>query len=256
MTDNIKISLKNLSKSFGTKQVLKQINIDIAEQESLVVIGGSGSGKSVLIKTIIGLLMPDKGSVVKIDGEDVTFQPIIKRNKLLSEFGMLFQGGALFDSLKVWENVAFTLLQGKGVSRHEARKTAEEKLSLVGLNQTTLDLYPNELSGGMQKRAALARAIVNNPSIIFFDEPTSGLDPITSQVITELINRLSKELKATTITITHDMKCVKTVADKVAMIYKGEIIWHGKGKDIESSGNEYVDQFVNGRTEGPISGNT
>ncbi|MBA8667428.1 ATP-binding cassette domain-containing protein [Holosporaceae bacterium 'Namur'] len=255
MAENYKIVLENLSKSFGTKQVLKRINLNIPEQESLVVIGGSGSGKSVLIKTIMGLLEPDKESLVKIDGQDVTHIPIINRGELLNQFGMLFQGGALFDSLKIWENVSFTLLQGKNISRKEARRIAEEKLALVGLSQATLDLYPNELSGGMQKRAALARAIANNPSIIFFDEPTSGLDPITSQVIIELIANLSKELKATTITITHDMKCVKTIADKVAMIYKGEIIWQGEGKNIESSGNEYVDQFISGRTTGPITNN-
>lgn len=255
MAENIKISLRNLSKSFGSKKVLKQINLDIAERESLVIIGGSGSGKSVLIKSIMGLLEPDKGSLVKINDEDVTHIPIMKRGELLKDLGMLFQGGALFDSLKIWENVSFTLLQGKGISRKEARKIAAEKLSLVGLNETTLNLYPNELSGGMQKRAALARAIANNPSIIFIDEPTSGLDPITSQVIIELIASLSKELNATTITITHDMKCVKTIGDKVAMIYKGEIIWHGEGKNIESSGNEYVAQFISGSTTGPISGN-
>jgi phospholipid/cholesterol/gamma-HCH transport system ATP-binding protein len=253
MIENVKISVRNLSKSFGNKLVLDKVNLDIIEKESLVIIGGSGTGKSVLIKCIMGLLEPDKGSSVSIDNENITHVPIIKRKTFLDNFGMLFQGGALFDSLKIWENVAFKLLQSKKLPRTEARKIAEEKLSLVGLNATTLDLYPAELSGGMQKRVALARSIVNNPSIIFFDEPTSGLDPITAQVITDLIASLSKELGATTLTITHDMRCVKSIADKVAMIYKGKIVWHGEGKNIEYSNNDLVDQFIHGKTIGPIS---
>jgi phospholipid/cholesterol/gamma-HCH transport system ATP-binding protein len=248
-----KISVKNLSKTFGKKRVLDQVNLEIAPEESVVIIGGSGSGKSVFIKTIMGLIEPDEGSSVVIDGEDVTHIPIIKRTNFLDQFGMLFQGGALFDSLKIWENVAFDLIRNVKMPHKQAKEIAAHKLSLVGLEHT-LDLYPSELSGGMQKRAAMARAIAkaNPPKILFFDEPTSGLDPITSQVIIELIASLSKELKATTITITHDMRCLEQIGDKAAMIYKGNIKWQGSGKNIQNSNNEFVDQFIHGRTSGPI----
>lgn len=247
-----KISIKNLSKTFGKNQVLKGIDLEIAERESLVIIGGSGSGKSVLIKTIIGLLAPDRGSEIIIDGENFAQEPLYKRTNLVQKFGMLFQGGALFDSLRIWQNVAFSLIQG-GMSNEEAREGAKQKLALVGLSEQVLDKYPNELSGGMQKRAALARAIAVDPEIIFFDEPTSGLDPITAQVITDLISSLSKELGATTLTITHDMRCVQQIGNRIAMIYDGKIIWHGSNVELEDSNNSYVDQFIHGKVDGPIA---
>jgi phospholipid/cholesterol/gamma-HCH transport system ATP-binding protein len=241
-----KIVVKNLSKSFGAKRVLNQVNLDIGKNESLVIIGGSGSGKSVLIKCILGLMTPDLGSHVEVDGQSVIEEP----HYLLRRSGMAFQGGALFDSLRIWENITFSLMQNRGVSSAQARMIAKEKLEVVGLSERTLDLYPSEISGGMQKRVALARTIADDPEVIFFDEPTSGLDPITAQVITDLIDTLSKG--ATTLTITHDMRCVEQIGDRVAMIYDGKIIWHDQGGKLYNSGNPYVDQFIRGATDGPI----
>lgn len=247
-----KIELSGVYKSFGSKKVLDGIELTIDKGESLVVIGGSGSGKSVLIKCILGLLTPDKGSI-KIDGVEITTLSRSERQKIMRKFGMLFQGGALFDSLPVWENISFALLQNKSISKKSAKELAVEKLKSVGLGADVANLSPSELSGGMQKRVALARAIAANPEIIFFDEPTTGLDPIMADVINQLIVKCSKELGATTLTITHDMASVRRIANRVAMIYQGKLIWQGDVSKIEHSGNEYVDQFIHGRAEGPIT---
>ncbi|RZI47204.1 ATP-binding cassette domain-containing protein [Rickettsiales endosymbiont of Peranema trichophorum] len=239
----VKVAVQNLSKSFNGIQVLSNINLEVKEGESFVIIGPSGCGKSVLIKSIIGILLPDPGSVVMIGGEDVTFTPIIKRTNMLGTFAVLFQGGALFDSLQVWENVAFMSLQA-GMKPSEAKEMAMHKLSLVELDASKMHLYPAELSGGMQKRVALARAIALNPSLIFFDEPTTGLDPIMSQTITALIGKLSRELGAATVTITHDLKCVKGIADTIAMIHDGGIIWSGNITELENSQDPIVSRFI------------
>jgi phospholipid/cholesterol/gamma-HCH transport system ATP-binding protein len=251
MSATPKISVRGLRKSFGKKLVLDGIDIDVDARESLVVIGGSGSGKSVMLKCILGLIEPDAGSI-KIDGQEVTDLSTGEREQLMRKFGMLFQGGALFDSLPVWENVAFGLIQGRGIGRVEARKVALEKLAAVGLGPDVAVLRPAELSGGMQKRVALARAIAAEPEIIFFDEPTTGLDPIMADVINDLIVKCVKELGATAVSITHDMASTRKIADRVAMIYSGKIIWNGAKAEIDSSGNPYVDQFIHGRASGPI----
>ncbi|PIR31639.1 MAG: ABC transporter ATP-binding protein [Alphaproteobacteria bacterium CG11_big_fil_rev_8_21_14_0_20_44_7] len=246
-----KIELCNLKKSFGSKLVLDGVDIDVKKGESLVVIGGSGSGKSVLIKSIIGIIQPDSG-IVKIDGKDINHLTGKEYHEYQSHIGMLFQGGALFDSLKVWENISFRLLNRERVSKKEAKEIAVAKLAQVGLSSEVADLQPSELSGGMQKRVALARAIATNPEIIFFDEPTTGLDPIMADVINDLIVKCSKELNATTVTITHDMASARKISDRIAMLYKGKIIWHGNTKDIDKSKNDYVNQFIHGHAEGPI----
>jgi phospholipid/cholesterol/gamma-HCH transport system ATP-binding protein len=247
-----KLSVQNLTKNFGEKKVLTGIDLDVKKGESLVILGGSGSGKSVLIKLIATLLHPTSGSI-KVDGEEVTNISAKNRDKLMEKFGFLFQGGALFDSLSVWENVAFRLLYQKKMNKKDAREIAMQKLKAVGLSEKTADLFPSELSGGMQKRASLARAIASNPEIIFFDEPTTGLDPIMADVINNLIVANSKELGATTITITHDMSSARKIADKIAMLYEGKIIWFGDAKDMYDSGNAYLEQFIHGRAEGPIN---
>ncbi len=246
-----KLVVKDLVKNFGEKKVLSGIDLQVEKGESLVILGGSGSGKSVLIKIISSLLLPTSGSI-KIDQQEVAKIGEKDRNKLMEKFGFLFQGGALFDSLPIWENVSFRLLNQKKMKRSEAREVAIEKLRSVGLSEKTADLFPSELSGGMQKRASLARAIAANPEIIFFDEPTTGLDPIMADVINDLIISNSKQLGATTITITHDMHSARKIADKVAMLFEGKIIWFGDVKDMYSSGNAYLDQFIHGRAEGPI----
>lgn len=251
MTAMPKLELKGVTKSFGDNHVLRGIDISIEKGKSLVIIGGSGTGKSVMIKSVLGIVHPDKGSI-KVDGQQTTGLRGSERDALMRKFGMLFQGGALFDSLTVWENVAFVVMQNKGVSRAEARKVAIEKLNAVGLPARVARLFPAELSGGMQKRVALARAIASNPEIIFFDEPTTGLDPIMADVINDLIIETSKGLGATTLSITHDMASARKIADNIAMIYKGQIIWQGPAGDIDHSGNEYVDQFIKGSAEGPI----
>ena len=251
MSESIKIAVKDVKKRFGRKEVLRGIDLEVAKGESLVIIGGSGSGKSVMLKCILGLIHPDSGSIL-IDSEETIKLHGHARQGLMQKFGMLFQGGALFDSLPVWENICFALLQTKQMKRPEARDYAVEKLASVGLGPDVVDLSPAELSGGMQKRVSLARAIAANPEIIFFDEPTTGLDPIMADVINDLIVKCSKELGATTLSITHDMASVRKIADKVAMIYQGEIIWNGDVKDIDNPGNDYVDQFIHGRAEGPI----
>ena len=245
------IELKGVHKSFGPKHVLHGLNLSVKRGHSMVVIGGSGSGKSVMLKSILGLLPPDQGSI-HIGGKDVTGMTGRKRDEVLTHFGMLFQGGALLDSLSVWQNVAFGLIQGKAMKRDMAKEIAIDKLSQVGLGADVAELYPAELSGGMQKRVGLARAIAGDPEIIFFDEPTTGLDPIMADVINDLIVDCVKRLGATTISITHDMASARKIADDIAMIYKGEIIWQGTAKEVDHSGNDYVDQFIHGRADGPI----
>ena len=252
MTDAAKIRLQGISKRFGQKIVLAGVDLEVAKGESLVIIGGSGSGKSVTLKCILGLLKPDAGKVL-IDGKDVTGARGREREAFMAKIGMLFQGGALFDSLSVWRNVAFGLMQGKGLAAEAARVVALENLAAVGLGPEVADLFPNELSGGMQKRVGLARAIAAKPEIIFFDEPTTGLDPIMADVINNLIRACVARLGATAISITHDMASVRKIADRVAMLYEGKVIWHGPIGDIDKSGNAYVDQFIHGRAEGPIS---
>jgi phospholipid/cholesterol/gamma-HCH transport system ATP-binding protein len=252
MADTPKIELRGVYKSFGKKKVLDGIDLTIEKGESLVVIGGSGSGKSVLLKCILGIITPDAGSIA-IDGVDVTKLSRSERQETMRKFGMLFQGGALFDSLPVWENITFALLQNRQINRAQAKELAVEKLKSVGLGADVANLSPSELSGGMQKRVALARAIAANPEIIFFDEPTTGLDPIMADVINLLIVKCSKELGATTLTITHDMASVRRIAQRVTMIYQGKLIWQGAANTIDASGNAYIDQFVHGRAEGPIT---
>lgn len=246
-----KIELKGVKKRFGSKVVLDGVDLVIEPRSSLVIIGGSGTGKSVTIKSILGIVRPDEGTIL-IDGEDVTHLSGSARDRVLRKFGMLFQGAALFDSLPVWENVAFGLIQGRGMKRKQARDIAIEKLAKVGLTADVGDLFPVELSGGMQKRVGLARAIAADPEIIFFDEPTTGLDPIMADVINDLIVAAVKDVGATTLSITHDMASARKISDRIAMLYGGKIIWQGPTADIDHSGNEYVDQFIHGRAEGPI----
>ena len=246
-----KISVRGIRKSFGPKIVLDGVDIDCGVGESLVIIGGSGTGKSVLVKCILGLLRPEAGSI-RIDGIETVGMPRRERTALMHRFGMLFQGSALFDSLRVWENVAFGLVQGRGMERAKARRIALDKLAAVGLGAEVGELSPAELSGGMQKRVALARAIAAEPEIIFFDEPTTGLDPIMADVINDLIVTLVRQLGATAVSITHDMVSARKIADRIAMLHRGKIIWQGPAGAVDDSGNPYVDQFVHGRAEGPI----
>ena len=251
MNETPKIKLRDVKKAFGPKVVLDGIDLDVAPGESVVVIGGSGTGKSVMLKCILGLLRADSGSV-QVDGEEVVGMNAANRERVNQKFGMLFQGGALFDSLPVWENVAFGILAEKRCERDEAKEIAIAKLSQVGLVADVAELFPAELSGGMQKRVGLARAICSDPEIIFFDEPTTGLDPIMADVINDLIVKVTREVGATALSITHDMASARKIANRIAMLYEGKIIWAGSVKDIDHSGNEHVDQFINGRAEGPI----
>jgi phospholipid/cholesterol/gamma-HCH transport system ATP-binding protein len=242
-----KIRLRGVGKHFGPKVVLNGVDLDIAPAESMVIIGGSGTGKSVMLKSILGLLKPDSG-IIEVDGRSVVGLSARALADHQARFGMLFQGGALFDSLPVWRNISFAL---KGSAR-DRRAAAIDNLARVGLGADVADLRPSELSGGMQKRVALARAIAARPEILFFDEPTTGLDPIMADVINNLIRELVTELKITALTITHDMASVRKIADSVAMLYEGKIVWHGARDGIDSADNAYVDQFVHGRAEGPI----
>ena len=246
-----KIIVRELRKSFGRKPVINALELDCGSGESLVIIGGSGTGKSVLIKCILGLLRPEAGSI-RIDGEETVGLGRVARERLLQKFGMLFQGGALFDSLSVWENVAFGLINGRGVERQAAKEIALAKLGAVGLGAEASLLRPAELSGGMQKRVALARAIAAEPEILFFDEPTTGLDPIMADIINDLIVKCVREVGTTAVSITHDMVSARKIADRIAMLYDGRIIWSGPTSEIENSGNPHVDQFIHGRAEGPI----
>lgn len=250
-THTPKISLSGVTKSFGDKHVLRGIDLEVPRGGSTVVIGGSGTGKSVLLKCILGLIHPDRGSI-RIDGVESTDLPRAERDALMAKFGMLFQGGALFDSIPVWENVTFGLLQSKRIKRADGRGIAVQKLGDVGLDASVADLFPAELSGGMQKRVALARAIAAEPEIIFFDEPTTGLDPIMSDVINNLIVKCVKQLGATAVSITHDMASARKIADHVTMLHEGKLIWHGAVEELDTSGNAHVEQFINGHADGPI----
>ena len=249
--ENNKIEVSDLHKAFGRKRVLNGVDLKIKKGESLVVIGGSGTGKSVLIKCIQGLIRPDSGSI-KIDGFETVGAARKENEKHYAKMGMLFQGGALFDSLSVWENVAFGLLENQKMPRRQAREKAVEVLRQVGLGPDVADLSPSELSGGMQKRVGLARAVATRPEIIFFDEPTTGLDPIMADVINDLIIDSVKKLGASALTITHDMASARKIADRIAMLYQGKIIWQGTVAEMDKTDNPYVCQFVNGCSKGPI----
>ena len=243
------INLQGVTKSFGSNHVLRGVDLTIPRGQSMVVIGGSGTGKSVLLKCILGLVRPDGGQIT-LDGADVTQGD---RDAFLARFGMLFQGGALFDSLTIWQNVAFRLMRGALKRPHdEARAIAIEKLRRVGLSPDVADLFPAELSGGMQKRVGLARAIAAEPEIIFFDEPTTGLDPIMAGVINDLIREIVTEMGATAIAITHDMTSVRAISDRVAMLHGGKVRWTGKIEELDATPDPYVQQFIHGRAEGPI----
>ena len=243
------IELSGVHKSFGPKQVLRGVDLTIRQGESMVIIGGSGTGKSVLLKCILGLIRHDSGTIT-LEGEDVR---TVERDAFLARFGMLFQGGALFDSLNVWQNVAFRLLRGS-LKRPaaEAREIAIEKLRRVGLTPDVADLFPSELSGGMQKRVGLARAIAAEPDVIFFDEPTTGLDPIMAGVINELIREIVVEMGATAMTITHDMSSVRAIADHVAMLHDGVVKWTGPVARMDDATDPFLHQFITGSAEGPI----
>lgn len=251
MTTDVLLELKEVHKSFGPKQVLKGVNLDVAPGKSLVVLGGSGSGKSVMLKNALGLMTPNAGQIL-FDGDDVTHDQGKTREAMRARIGMLFQSAALFDSLTVWENIAFRLLNSDGLKRKDAKERAIETLKQVRLGSDVADLTPAEISGGMQKRVGLARAIVSKPELIFFDEPTTGLDPITADAINDLIVEQTKALGAAAISITHDMASARKIADEIAMLFEGKIIWRGPASEIDNSGNAYVDQFVHGRAEGPI----
>jgi phospholipid/cholesterol/gamma-HCH transport system ATP-binding protein len=251
MSDTPKIRLRGVKKAFGPKVVLDGIDLDVGVGESVVIIGGSGTGKSVTLKCILGLLTPDAGEI-EVDGQSVIGLSGSDREAVNHKFGMLFQGAALFDSLPVWENVAFGILAQKKASRAQAKEIAVEKLAMVGMPAEVGDLMPAELSGGMQKRVGLARAIADEPEIIFFDEPTTGLDPIMADVINDLIVDVTRRVGATALSITHDMASARKIANRIAMLYEGRIIWDGPVEKIDHSGNEYVDQFIHGRADGPI----
>ena len=249
--EDLTCPLRGVTKSFGPKKVLQGIDLDVAKGESMVVIGGSGTGKSVLLKCILGLMRPDAGSI-RIDQEETVAITDGGRADVMRKFGMLFQGGALFDSLRVWENVAFGPIQSDGMPPAKAREVAIAKLGDVGLGPEIGELFPSELSGGMQKRVALARAIAREPEIIFFDEPTTGLDPIMADVINDLIVKCVSDLGATAVSITHDMASARKIGHRIAMLYEGKLIWQGRTADIDHSGDAHVDQFIHGRAEGPI----
>ena len=252
MMSEPKIVLEEVTKAFGSNCVLDGVNLSVEHGESVTIIGQSGSDKSVMLKCILGLIPIDSGSI-RVDGVEVRGLRGAALDRMRAKFGMLFQGSALFDSLPVWRNVTFGLTQGRMTEPARMRKIAAENLERVGLDLSILNLQPIELSGGMQKRVALARAIAPRPEIIFFDEPTTGLDPIRADVINDLIVELVNDLGVTAITITHDMASARKIAHRVAMLYEGRIIWRGPRDRLYDSGNPYVDQFVQGRAEGPIS---
>lgn len=246
MNNSPKICISHLKKSFQGKSVLEDISFDVQEGESLVILGGSGSGKSVTLKCILGLIKPDAGNIL-IDNQDMCGASKKVQSTLLNQIGMLFQGAALFDSLPVWENIAFSLIYNAGMSRAQAKELAIDKLAQVGLDASNALKYPAELSGGMQKRVGLARAIATQPKILFFDEPTAGLDPIMCHVIDDLITRCVKKLGATTITITHDLRSARRIADKIALLHNGRLIWTGAANELDTTDNPYVRAFVEGR---------
>lgn len=246
-----KFQIVDLVKEFNGHRVLNGINLSVGNGESLVIIGGSGAGKSVLLKNMTTLMKPTSGDIL-FDGQSIVGLNTKQRDILLSKFGFLFQDSALFDSLNIWENVAFRLLNVDHMPKRVAKDLVAENLELVGLSTDIMDLYPAELSGGMQKRAALARAVISKPEVIFFDEPTTGLDPIMSDVINDLIVKTSKTIGATTITITHDMKSARKIADKIAMLYDSKIVWYGGVEEIDDTSNGYIRQFLAGSSRGPI----
>ena len=250
--NDVQIKMQGVDKAFGSKVVLRNLDLDIQRGTSNAVIGASGTGKSVLLKCLLGLIEADGGSIT-VDGVEVLKASRAVREDILRKFGMLFQGGALFDSLPIWENVVFRFRQGKTITRSQARDAAAEALADVNLEARVLDLYPAEISGGMQKRVALARAVVDKPEILLFDEPTAGLDPITSGVINRLIRRAVDRLGATAITISHDMTSIRAIADKVAMVHDGHIIWNGPIDEMDHTDNPILDQFVHGYAEGPLT---
>ncbi|MBL41165.1 MAG: ABC transporter ATP-binding protein [Rhodospirillaceae bacterium] len=250
MTNPI-IKLSNITKTFGDKTILNNLDLQVNKGESLVIIGGSGTGKSVTLKCILGLLKIDSGSINIFD-RDIEKSSINEKQEILKKIGMLFQGSALFDSLNVWQNISFGLIKGKRIKQSLAKEIAIEKLTQVGLKKDIANLYPSELSGGMQKRVALARAIATDPEIIFFDEPTTGLDPIMANVINDLINNIVRKIGATALSITHDIESAKKIADKISMLHEGKIIWTGLSSELEKTNNKHVKQFIHGKTEGPI----
>ena len=252
MTASTQIKIKGLCKAFGDKVVLDNLDLDIPKGKSIAVIGASGTGKSVLLKCVLGLIEADQGSIA-VDGVETLGASRQTRENVLKKFGMLFQGGALFDSLKIWENVVFRYRQGKNLNLTELRDAAEQALADVNLEPRVMDLYPAEISGGMQKRVALARAVVDKPEILLFDEPTTGLDPITSGVINRLIRSAVDRLGATAITISHDMTSIRAIADDVAMLHGGQVIWKGPVGDMDQTDNPILDQFVHGYAEGPLT---
>lgn len=244
------IELIDLHKSFGSNYVLRGANLRVEKGESMVVIGGSGSGKSVLIKHIIGTLKPDRGSIL-IDSVDIARLGENELYEIRKRFGMLFQGAALFDSMKVWENVAFALMRHGKLKEEDAKEIAVEKLRMVGLVGVE-NLMPSELSGGMKKRVGLARAIAHAPEILLYDEPTTGLDPIMADAINDLIIEMKQRLSVTSVAITHDMNSAYKIADRIAMLYDGRIIEVGTPNEIKNTSNEIVKQFITGSAVGPI----
>lgn len=250
MNDGIKIRVVNLSKSFGENQVLRSVDLEVRQGESMVVIGGSGSGKTVLIKCIIGLIKPDEGKIY-VDGLEITSLEEKGMNEVRKKFGMLFQWGALFDSMTVWENVGFGLRRHLHLKEEEMRRIACEKLELVGLRNIE-ELMPSELSGGMKKRVSLARALALEPEILLYDEPTTGIDPIMADAINDLIIQMKEKLGVTSITITHDMKSAYKIGDRIAMLFQGKIIEVGSPEEIKNCFNPIVQQFIQGKSEGPI----
>ena len=249
-----KLEWRSVAKRFARAPVLDGLDLAVAPGRSLVLIGGSGQGKSVTLKIALGLMQPDAGQVL-LDGVNVTALSENERRPLFSRIGMLFQGAALFDSLTIWENVAFRLVHSDGIPRREARERAIAAMHLVRLSPDVAQLYPGEMSGGMQKRVGLARAIVGQPDILFFDEPTTGLDPITAAAIDELIVDKVRSLGCTAVSITHDLASARTIADEVAMLYQGRIVWRGPVRELDTTENPYVRQFVGGSSQGPIDAN-
>lgn len=248
MEDNLKFKISSLHKSFGTHKVLQGIDLDIKKDSSLVILGGSGTGKSVLIKSMVGLISPDSGSIL-YEGKESIDLPNKDRLEMLESCGYLFQAGALFDSLSVQDNITFFAQKLYSLNKSDKKELASSKLNSVGLPDRILNLYPSELSGGMQKRVSLARAICTNPKVIFFDEPTTGLDPIMSNVINDLIIKFRDELGATTITITHDMQSVRKIAQEVTFLYNGKIVWSGSVKEMEETDHPQLYKFINGRVD-------
>ena len=238
------VTIKNLAKTFGSKKVLHDVNLSISAGESLAIIGTSGCGKSVLLKCISGLVVANAGSSIMVDGQEFGSTHISKRSGFCDKLGLLFQGNALFDSMTIAENIVFGLRQKKDLNDEQMKNIAAEKLSAVDLKDNILDLYPNQISGGMQKRVGLARAIAIEPEIILLDEPTSGLDPVTAAVIIKLIAKLHKKMNVTVIMVSHDLNCVRIAANKVAVIEQGTISWSGTIDKMEKSSSEFAKEFI------------